>query len=203
MTLLIQVLAICGMLSPIIYTAMWIIGGKLQPEYSHVRQDVSTLTSTGAPNKKLMDVFIISSSSLMFIFYLGLHWGINGGTGSILGPVLFILSGLLGVLVALFFPLDEGGELKSTRAKMHLGLIALSGIFAIAGMVALWFQLASDVVLSAFALFSLMTAILSLILVIATSAATKSNYLGLVERLMVSTYQVYYFILALMVFVTN
>ncbi|MFW9845025.1 MAG: DUF998 domain-containing protein [Candidatus Thorarchaeota archaeon] len=158
MTLLIQILAICGMLSPIIYTAMWIIGGKLQPEYSHLRHDVSSLIAVGAPNKKLFDKFIISSSSILFVFYLGLFWGINNGTGSILGPVLFIISGLLGVLVALFFPLDEGGAMLSTKAKLHLGLISLSGIFAIAGMVVLWFDLVSDPVWSTFATFSLVTA---------------------------------------------
>lgn len=182
---------------------MWIVGGILQPEYSHLRQDVSTLTSTGAPNKRLMDAFIITSSGLLLLFYLGLHWGINDGTGSILGSILFIASGLLGFLVALFFPLDEGGQMISTKAKLHLGLIALSGIFCIAGMVVLWLELASDVVWSTFAVFSLVTAIASLILVIATSASTKTNYLGLVERLMVSTYQIYYFVIALMVFLTN
>jgi hypothetical protein len=200
---IIQILAICGMLSPIIYTAMWIIGGRLQPEYSHIRQDVSSLIAVDAPNKKLLDKFIISSSILLFVFYFGLYWGINSGAGSILGPALFIISGLLGVLVAIFFPLDEGGELVSTRAKLHLSLIALSGILAIAGMIVLWFELALDVVWSMFATFSLVTAIVSLVFVIASAVAAKTNYLGLVERFMVSTYQVYYFVIALMVFLTN
>lgn len=200
---LIHILAICGMLSPIIYTLMWIIGGKLQPEYSHIRQDVSSLMAVGAPHKKLMDKFIITSSSLSFIFYLGLYWGINSGTGSIFGPILFIISGLLGVLVALFFPLDEGGRLVTTRGKLHLGLISLSGVFTIVGMIFLWLDLAGDVVWGTFATFSVITAILSFILVIATSYATKTKYLGLVERFMVSSYQIYYFVLALMVFLTN
>ncbi|MHA2047346.1 MAG: DUF998 domain-containing protein [Candidatus Thorarchaeota archaeon] len=200
---LIHLLAICGMLSPIIYTLMWILGGILDPEYSHIRQDVSSLVAVDAPNKRLLDKFIITSSSLLFIFYLGLYWGINNGVGSIIGPILFVVSGLLGVLVALFFPLDAGGELVTTRGKLHLILIAMSGILATAGMAALWLQLAADVVWSTFATFSLATAIVSLILVVATSAATASNYLGLVERLMVSSYQIYYFVLALMVFLTN
>lgn len=203
MALLIQILAICGMLSPIIYTAMWIVGGKLQPEYSHIRQDVSSLIAIGAPNKKLLDKFIITSSILLFVFYLGLYWGINNGSLSFLGPALFILSGLLGVLVALFFPLDEGGELITTRAKLHLGLISLSGLFTIAGMIILWLELSLDMAWSLFATFSLVTAILSLILVIASGVSTKTNYLGLVERVMVSTYQIYYFVIALMVFLTN
>lgn len=200
---LFHILAICGMLSPIIYTLMWIIGGILQPDYSHIRQDVSSLIAVGAPNKNLFDKFIISSSTLLFVFYLGMHWGINNGVGSIIGPVLFIISGLLGVLVALFFPLDPGGELVTTRGKLHLVLISISGFLATAGMFALWFRLESVTGWSIFATFSLIIAIVSLVLAIATSIATKSNYLGLVERFMVSTYQIYYFILALMVFLTN
>ena len=200
---LFHLLAICGMLSPIIYTVMWIIGGILDPDYSHIREDVSTLIAVDAPNKKLLDKFIITSSALLLIFYVGLHWGINNGVESIVGPILFVISGLLGVLVAIFFPLDTGGELVTTSGKMHLVLIAISGILATAGMVVLWFSLVSDTVWGTFATFSLITAILSLVLVIATSIATTSNYLGLVERFMVSTYQVYYFVLALMVFLTN
>lgn len=200
---LFHLLAICGMLSPIIYTLMWILGGILQPEYNHIRQDVSSLVAVGAPNKKLFDKFIISSSTLLFIFYIGMHWGINNGVGSVIGPVLFVSSGFLGVLVALFFPLDVGGELITTRGKLHLALISISGILATAGMVALWFRLESVVEWSGFATFSLITAIVSFTLAIATSTATKTNYLGLVERFMVSSYQIYYFILALMVFLTN
>lgn len=200
---IIQILAICGMLSPIIYTLMWILGGILDPEYSHMRQDVSSLIAVDAPNKKLLDKFIISSSTLLLIFYIGLHWGINNGAGSIVGPILFVISGLLGVLVALFFPLDAGGELVTTRGKLHLILIAISGILATAGMVVLWFLLAVDIIWSTFATFSLIAAFVSLILVVATSVAATSNYLGLVERLMVSSYQIYYFVLALMVFLSN
>jgi len=200
---LFQILAICGMLSPIVYTLMWIIGGIIQPDYSHIRDDVSSLMAVDAPNKKLFDKFIITSSTLLFVFYLGVHWGVNSGIGSIIGPILFIISGLLGVLVALFFPLDAGSEIVTTRGKMHLILIAISGILTTAGMVAMWFRLESVAVWNAFATFSLITAIVSLILVIISSFTATSSYFGLIERLMVSCYQIYYFVLALMVFLTN
>ena len=200
---LFHLLAICGMLSPIIYTLMWILGGILIPEYSHIRDDVSTLIAVDAPKKKLFDKFIISSSTLLFVFYLGLHWGINNGEGSFIGPILFVIGGFLGVLVALFFPLDPGGEIITTRGKMHLILISLSGILTTAGMVALWFRLESVVEWSAFAIFSLITAIISLIFVVISAFTATKSYFGLIERFMVSTYQIYYFVLALMVFLTN
>jgi hypothetical protein len=198
-----QLLAICGMLSPIVYTVMWILGGMLQREYSHVRDDISSLFAVDAPNKRLMQSFIITSSVLLFAFYFGLHEGINDGGGSIVGPILFLSSSVLGILVALFFPLDAGGEMITLRGKMHLILVVGSGIKTIAGMVALWFRLQSVVVWSAFATYSLISAIVSFILVTISGIFIKSKFRGLLERVGVTPYQLYYFVLSLMVFLNN
>ncbi|MHA2009683.1 MAG: DUF998 domain-containing protein [Promethearchaeota archaeon] len=198
-----QILAIFGMLSPIVYTAMWILGGSLQSDYSHIRNDISSLFAVGAPNKRLMQSFITISSVFLFLFYIGLLEGLNDGGGSILGPILLISSSILGVLVALFFPLDAGGELKTLRGKMHLILVAASGILTIVGMVALWFRLQSVSEWSAFAIYSLISAIVSLILIIISGIFATDNYRGLLERIGVSPYQLYYFVLSLMVFLNN
>ena len=198
-----QILAICGMLSPIVYTVMWILGGILQPDYSHIRDDISSLFAVSAPNKGLMQSFIIASSVLLFVFYIGLHEGINDGGGSIVGPILFLASSVLGILVALFFPLDAGGEIVTLRGKMHLILVIGSGLLTIAGMVALGFRLQLVEGWSAFAAYSLISAIVALILVIISGIFIKSKYRGLLERLGVTPYQLYYFVLSLMVFLSN
>jgi len=200
---ILQILAICGMLSPIVYTVIWILGGILQPDYSHIRDDISSLFAVSAPNKGLMQYFIITSSILLFVFYIGLLEGINDGGGSIVGPILFLTSSVLGILVALFFPLDAGGEIITLRGKMHLILVIGSGLLTIAGMVALWFRLQLVEVWSVFATYSLISAIVSLILVIISGVFIKSKYRGLLERLGVTPYQLYYFVLSLMVFLNN
>jgi hypothetical protein len=200
---LFQILAICGMLSPIVYTVMWILGGILQLDYSHIRDDISSLFAVGAPNKGLMQSFIITSSVLLLVFYIGLHEGMNDGGGSIVGPVLFLASSVLGILVALFFPLDAGGAIITLRGKMHLILVVGSGLLTIAGMVALWFRLQLVEVWSAFATYSLISSIVSLVLVIISAIFIKSKYRGLLERLGVTPYQLYYFVLGLMVFLNN
>jgi len=182
---------------------MWILGGILQSDYSHIRDDISSLFAVGAPNKRLMQSFIITSSVLLFVFYIGLQEGINDGGGSIVGPILFLTSSVLGILVAIFFPLDAGGEMITLRGKMHLILVVISGILTIAGMVALWFRLQLVAEWSAFATYSLISAIVSFILVIITGIFATSNYKGLLERLMVTPYQLYYFVLSLMVFLNN
>lgn len=198
-----QVLAICGMVSPILYTLMWILGGFLRSDYSHIRDDISSLIAVGAPRKRFFDAFIIASSVLLFVFYLGLHWGINNGQGSFIGPILFVASGFLGVLVALFFPLDAGGEIITLRGKMHLIFVVTSGLLTIAGMVALWFRLELVEGWSTFATYSLISAIVSLILIIISAIFIKSRYRGLFERFGVSPFQLYYFIISLMIFLTN
>jgi drug/metabolite transporter (DMT)-like permease len=197
-----QILALCGMLSPIFYTAMWIIGGKLQSDYSHIKHDISSLFAVGAQNRQLMQTFIIISSVLLFLFYLGLHEGLKDG-GSIIGPYLFILASILGVFIAFFFPLDEGGEMTTWRGKMHLILVILMGILTIGGMIALWFRLKDVTGWSTFAFFSLVTAIVALFLLIISGIFIESNYRGLLERLGVTPFQLFYFVLPLMIFLNN
>lgn len=198
-----HILAICAMLSPILYTVMWILGGILRDDYSHIRDDVSSLVAVGAPYKRLFDIFLISSSVLLLAFYAGLHWGINNGEGSIVGPIILVISSVLGVLVSIFFPLDAGGEMETIRGKMHLILVIAMGILTIAGMVALWLRLRAVEGWSGFAIYSLIAAIISLILVAISVIFITSNYMGLIERFMVSSYQVYYFVIGLMVFLRN
>jgi len=198
-----QILAISGMLSPIVYTSMWILGGRLQSDYSHIRDDISSLFAVGAPNKRLMQSFIIVSSFLLFLFYIGLNEGLNDVGGSIVGPLLFLIGSVLGILIAFFFPLDVGGEIITWRGKMHLILVITMGILTIAGMIALWFRLNMNPDWSTFAIYSLISAIVALILLIISGMFIKGKYRGLLERIGVTTFQLYYFILPLMIYLNN
>ena len=182
---------------------MWILGGFVRSDYDHIRDDISSLFAVGAPKKRLFNSFIIGSSLLLFMFYLGLHWGINSGQVSFIGPILFVASGFLGVLVALFFPLDAGGEIITLRGKMHLVFVMTSGILTIAGMIVLWFQLVSVEAWSLFADYSLISAIVSIVLMVISGIFIKSRFRGLLERFAVTPFQVFYFTLALMIFLTN
>ena len=60
-----QVLAICGMTSPVVYTLMWILGGFLWFDYSHIRNDISSLFAVGAHRKWFFDalkVFVVANA---------------------------------------------------------------------------------------------------------------------------------------------
>lgn len=115
----------------------------------------------------------------------------------------FLTSAVLGILVALFFPLDGGGEIITLRGKMHLILVIGSGLLTIAGMLALWFRLRLVDGWSTFTTYSLLSAIVALIRVILSGRFIKSKYRGLLERLGVYLFQLYYFVLSLMAFLNN
>ena len=182
---------------------MWIICGSLDSEYNHIRDDISSLFAVGAPNRRLAQSFVITESVLLFVFFIGLHEGINDGGGSVIGPILLLISSILGILVALFFPLDEGGEFTTYKGKGHITLVVLMGIFAIAGMVALWIRLQTVPTWSGFAIYSLISAIASLIGVSISGIFAAGKYRGIIERIMVTPYQLFYFVLSLMVFLNN
>ncbi|NHK30212.1 MAG: DUF998 domain-containing protein [Asgard group archaeon] len=198
-----KILAVCAMLSPIIYTIMWIIGGFIVPEYSHVKKDVSSLFAVDAHKRWFFQSFFIITSALLLVFFSGMHWGVNSGVGSIVGPIFFIIASVIGLIVACFFPLDAGGELKTWRGKGHFILITITGILTIVAMVLMYVRLRLVVSWIGFAIFSLVIAIVSLVLVIIMGIYAGSDYMGLVERFMVSSYQIYYFVFGLMVFLTN
>jgi hypothetical protein len=196
-----KALALCAMISPILYTFMWILGGIIVPGYSHIRNDVSSLFATGAHARWVFQSLAIICSVLLLVFYAGLHW--STGDGPAIGAVLYAAAALLGVLVAILFPLDAGGEPVTWRGKGHLVLIAMSGVLMIVAMVLMYFRLRDSVQWRSFALFQLITAPVLLAGVIIMVPFTGSRYMGLVERFMVSGYQIFYLISGLFVFLRN
>lgn len=193
-----KLLALCAMISPILYTVMWILGGVIVPGYSHIENDVSSLYAIGAHSRWLFQSLAMVCAVLLLVFYGGLNRSI--APGSPIGPVFYVIAAALGVLVAALFPLDVGGEPASWRGKGHLIFIALSGVLMIVGMILTYFRLRGNSSWHGFALFQLIAAPILLAGVLIMIPFTGSRYMGLVERFMVSGYQVFYFVSGLMVF---
>ena len=70
---ILTILAICGMISPLLYTMMWIIGGIIVPEYNSLHKDVSSLMAVGAYRRRLFQSIMIVTSILLLAFYSGIH----------------------------------------------------------------------------------------------------------------------------------
>jgi hypothetical protein len=197
-----KVYAICGMLSPLIFTLLWILGGILQSDYNHIRDDVSSLLALGAPNKLLFDVMNLINYSLATIFFIGLILVMKELQGLIIGPVLLLISSILGFIVTIFFPLNYGGEPTGTTGTMHLIVVMLMGFIAIGGMIAMWRGLREVNEWSGYDLYSLIILILTLIFTVFLIIATGTEIMGLAERFVIIVNGQYTFVLALKTYLT-
>jgi hypothetical protein len=198
-----QLIALGGMIGPILYTSIWIFGGILQPDYNHIRDDVSSLMAVGASNKKLFDIMQLTNIILVIIFFIKLHWAIDGGLGSIIGPACFVLTNLINIPVVLFYPLDEGGEINSPTAKMHFKLVLIMAVLGAAGMLSLWHRLSNTPGWVWFGTYSLITFIITAITGVIASKTAGTEIMGLTERLVVTANVQYIFVLAVKVFITS
>lgn len=198
-----QLIALGGMIGPILYTMIWVLGGILQRGYSHIRDDVSSLLAVGAPNKRLFGIMHVIDVVLVIIFFSTLHWAIDGGQGLIIGPACFLLAYLIELVVELFFPLDEGGEMNSPRAKMHFNLVMVTAILGMVGMLAMWYRLSNTSGWAWLGTYSLVTFIVAVGTGLLASKNVGTKIMGLTERLVVTTIVQYIFVLALNVYLTS
>ena len=196
-------LAIAGILSPIVYTVAWIIGGFIVPGYDHIKNDVSSLYAVGAYNRPLFVALFISAAALLFISSILIHWGINEGEGLIVGPIVYALGALIGLIVSIFFPLDEGGETTTIFGKLHLILIVIAGILVMASMILFWFRTRKLEGWKFFNWFSIIIVPITIITLVLSIVFAGGPYMGLVERFMVTAYEIYYFVISLMIFIKN
>jgi hypothetical protein len=198
-----QVIALGGMLGPILYTSIWILGGILQPNYNHVIDDVSSLMAVGAPNKRLFDTMQLINVILVIIFFTSFHWAIDGGKGSVIGPACFVITGLINILVVLFYPLDEEGGIESPTAQMHVKLVMIMALFGAVGMLTMWRRLSNTSGWEWYGTYSLITFILTVIGGMIAGKTVGTDIMGLTERVVVTLNEQYIFFLALRVFLTG
>lgn len=197
-----KVFAICGMIGPFFYAMIWILGGILTPGYNHITDDVSTLLAVGAPNKLLFDLMETTYAILMIIFFASLHWTINKGNGSILGPATFLVNFIIH-LVAVFFPLDAGGGTLSQTAQIHGILVGLMVLLSIIGLLGMWLRLRKASGWSGYGKYTLITLGFTLIFGMLVAVPIGFEIMGLTERLVATTMGQYFFVIGLKVYRTS
>ena len=123
-----RLLAICGIVGPILFIVVILVFGLLRPGYDPIRQQMSELGEVGAPNAIAFNMaayFLLGL--LMIAFAFGLHRGISEGKGSKLVPILIAVSGV-GWVGASFFRCDAGCVNESVTGRMH-GLTGMIAVF--------------------------------------------------------------------------
>ncbi len=175
-----------GLFAPALFIFTAILGGSLDPGYSHLADTVSELFSPGAPNRLpltlLYLLFAVSLSLfgvglLTFVRISGKHKRIGGWAA-----YLFILVGILNILTATLFPQDPWGSPPTFPGEMHKILSGIITLLSLCYMVlfGIWFRRTG--IAKSFWIYSLATIIGAMLSAGWFMASAGSSFMGLAER---------------------
>jgi hypothetical membrane protein len=184
-----KLLALGGIVGPILFTAATLICAGLRTDYSHIHHFISELGATGTPNAKLMNLMgFIPSGIMIASFGLSLTLLLPKKFLARFGSVLITIFGL-GMTVVGFFSCDEGcpreGSLENNIHDQISGPIFLC---AILGSFILGFTFRRLPYWKKFWLYSIVSSILSLVFLIALVNSLDSyTFTGTWQRLLLLT----------------
>lgn len=196
-------LSILGIIAPIWYIIIVILGGAITKGYSHTLQAISELTATGSQHKLLLDVLFSAYNIMLMGFGVGLLQYVNGKPSPRLsgkaGSWFLILIGFLGLLTNLFFPMDARGASPTLIGNIHLvlaGLLSL-GTISTTLLIGVWFSKQPGK-----KRFGTISFIACAVIVItgglaAAAAASASPIMGIFQRMTIGTFMLWVLILGI------
>jgi len=195
-----KILALSGVLAPIVYVLALVIGNLLDPSYSQIGRTVSELIERGAPNRDLLNSIFVIYNILLIPFGIGLYLGLKRGWARNVILVAMIINGILGVAWTLFFPLDAGGKSTSLTGTLHLAVGGLVVPLVFALELSFWRGARKDERWGSYGKFSLVIFAITLVFGLLTVGFVNSNYRGLLERITTGSFLLWVEVLALKLF---
>jgi hypothetical protein len=185
-----EILTYLGIIAPIIFLIGVVLGGFLQTGYSHKSQTISELVAKTAQYRPLLMLLFSLYAFMISLFSAELFMMNMSGFGT----TALLLSGLLGLVMILFFPADISFENRTATGKIHTLLATVITILTVIAIIGIGFGLQAF----NFRFYSIITAGIALLLLALTadSYIKRSNYLGSFQRMMIAVFLQWVFVLA-------
>jgi hypothetical protein len=199
-----RTLYVFGMLIPITYVFLYILGGALRPGYSHISNSVSELLSPGSPNKALL-AFIQAIYALMHIvFGYGVLRFVQGnGNDQLVGRVgaWMIIALGLATIGTVIFPQDAEGMPITLAGQIHKVLV-FGGLipFSVLSTLLIGLSFRRVGLFPGFDIYSFTTVGAIVVMGGVGGATVETQYGGLVERVAAIVTQQWLFMLGLKLF---
>lgn len=195
-----RVLAIGGIVGPVLFIAAFIVQALFRSGYSHVAEPVSALAA--GPNGWVQNINFFVFGALMVAYAVGLHLGLRSTRFGLLGPALLVVSGI-GLVVAGAFPgaRDANGGFSAGPGHMAAALMAFLG--AGAGLIAISRRMARDPRWRTVATYARASGIAIVVLFMATGRlaaahdAPLHDWAGLLQRVTLAVWVASTIVLAL------
>lgn len=182
-----KILYLCGMLVPFVYIFMYVVGGALRPEYSHLSDSVSELLSPGSPNKLFLDILNFTFALLYTLFGIGVfQFVMKSGHGNLIGYIgagLIIAVGLASIGSAVFSQ-DATGSPSTLAGTLHLIFVfavQIPGAILSTILMGIWFMQTG--IFPGFATYSFISAGIIVLTGVLAGPAMGTPIMGLVERI--------------------
>ncbi len=127
-----------GVSAPLIYLGVIAVGGAMRPGYSHLNQAVSELTEAGAPDRVPLSIALAAMEVCSIAFGLGYFALVHRLDRRLAASAgLMAVIGVIGLGFARF-PMDPVGNAITFDGLMHLGIVTVSALAAIASVLLAW-----------------------------------------------------------------
>ena len=189
-----------GILSPIFFVLVDIIGGMITPDYSRIINAVSELTQAGSENIYLLSSLFFISAVMGIGFGIGIVTEFSYSRSKLIfsGGILIIINGIFSGLTGTIFPMDPFNVDITFAGTMHIILTALNAlmIMLLIPMMGIGFYRERQWV--SFRLYSIITLLLIVIFGGSTPVLMMNDIglLGLFERIVIYSYLLWFFVLA-------
>ncbi|MGB5229397.1 MAG: DUF998 domain-containing protein [Eudoraea sp.] len=179
-------LTLGGIIGPILFTIITLLGGYLRTDYDPLNNFVSELGATNSSTELLMNyIGFIPSGALFSLFGLSLLIIVSKNLSSRIGSLLIVLFGL-GMTLAGIFSCDPGcPSIGTMESIIHDRVSAVTFISAILGIILLGFSFKKMAIFRNISVYTILTGFISLILLIFMINSFESrNLTGLWQRLL-------------------
>lgn len=181
-----RVLAIGGIVGPLLFTAVFIVQGFFRPGYSHLSDPVSALAA--GPHGWVQNVNFFVFGPLMVAYAVALHLGLRSARSGSFGTALLVLSGV-GLVVAGAFPGTRDASGAFSVGPGHITGAFMAFLGAGAGLIVVSRRMARDPRWRGFAAYAFASGITIVVLFLATGRlaapddAPLHEWAGLMQRL--------------------
>lgn len=189
-----------GILSPIFFVLVDIIGGMITPDYSRIINAVSELTQAGSENIYLLSSLFFISAVMGIGFGIGIVTEFSYSRSKLIfsGGILIIINGIFSGLTGTIFPMDPFNVDITFAGTMHIILTALNALMIMLLIPMMGIGFYRERQWESFRLYSIITLLIIVIFGGSTPVLMMNDIglLGLFERIVIYSYLLWFFVLA-------
>jgi hypothetical protein len=200
-----KIFFVFGMLVPLVYIFMYLLGGLLRPGYNQISDSVSELLSPGAPNKSLLTVIQIGYALLQVLFGFGVFLFIRDSQHNVLigriAALMIIAVGLATIGTAIF-PQDAADAPVTIPGEIHKILVfgvLVPFAFVSTLLFGIWANQAGFS--TGFGLYSFISVGVIIVTGVLGAITVDTPIMGLVERIGALSVHQWVFVLAFKLFI--